>query len=596
MSQMPYLKPPYSVQEMQDVFLGYNNNVKIGEEEWNDMRNVSPRSFPMFASRAKRSKVKTLVKPLGLIARDALVYIDGTTVYINELAIEGVTLSNAENMLPKTIASMGAYIVIFPDRVFINTAKTTEFGNLDSTFSYSQDVLYTPARIDGTDLSLEGAVISPTAPLAPADKDYWIDTSAAKDVLRQYSELSEYWTEIPAIYTKIALPGIGDHFKKFDGVEISGCAYTAGVEDETATKQISELNGSKVLYDVKDGYVIVQGILHKNHTQTTGTVKIERKAPDMDFVIESENRLWGCKYGLVGDKTVNEIYCCAQGDFKNWTRYLGVSTDSYAASIGSDGKFTGAYTFQGYPTFFKELSMHRVYGNMPSNYQIDSSACRGVQEGSHKSLIMVDEKLYYKGRTEVLCYDGSVPYSIGQALGNVAYKDAVAGSFKERYYISMSDGTKYTLFYCDTLKKIWYKEDDTQVTDFAQTDDDLYFITGNNIMSEFGTKGVKEEAVEFMATTGIIGYNYPNRKYVSRLNIRAILEKGASLHVSFRYDSRGDWWTAGSLTGVGLTRTTMLPLKPRRCDHFEMKLEGVGDVQVFSISKILEIGGDGGWW
>ena len=44
-----------------------------------------------------------------------------------------------------------------------------------------------------------------------------------------------------------------------------------------------------------------------------------------------------------------------------------------------------------------------------------------------------------------------------------------------------------------------------------------------------------------------------------------------------------------------MVRSTMLPVRPRRCDHFEMRLTGTGDVRVFSIAKIMEQGSDGRW-
>jgi len=81
----------------------------------------------------------------------------------------------------------------------------------------------------------------------------------------------------------------------------------------------------------------------------------------MDFITESGNRLWGCKYGVADGETVNEIYCCKLGDFKNWECYQGVSTDSWRASCGTDGKWTGAATLADSPIFFKEDCFHRVY-------------------------------------------------------------------------------------------------------------------------------------------------------------------------------------------------------------------------------------------
>lgn len=584
--RLPYLKATRQQNDVQDVFLGYNHNTQIKNNEFFDMENISPNSFPMFAPRAPRATVATLNSAQGLISRDALVYVDGDSLYINHNKVVGLVLTTS----PKTLISMGAYVIIMPDKKYVNTEDTDDKGSIESAYSYAGDISYVPTRADGNDLGITHVGAEP--PAEPINSQYWVDTSQIDaHVLRQYSSMSSVWVDIATTFTKIQAIGIGAFFKQNDAVHISGCSFSG--TDDTAKAQIEGLNGSKIINQIGTDYIIVPGLLSTVYTQTDGTLEVKRKMPSMDFIIESENRLWGCKYGIVDGKTINEIYASALGDFKNWSRYSGISTDSYAANVGTDGKFTGAITFLGHPLFFKETCMHKVYGNFPSNYRIDTIECRGVQQGSGKSLAIVNELLFYKGRTEVLAYDGSLPVGVSDALGGKPYSDAVAGSFKDRYYISMKTGNTYTLFFYDTQKRLWYKEDNTQITAFAAMDSDLFMLTGNKIIAEFGTTGTPDGPVRFSATSGIIGYYYTNRKYVSRLNVRAKLPVLSTLRISFRYDSTGDFMEAGKADGAGFTKTIMMPLKPKRCDHFEMKIEGTGAVEIFSIAKILEVGGDG---
>ena len=58
------------------------------------------------------------------------------------------------------------------------------------------------------------------------------------------------------------------------------------------------------------------------------------------------------------------------GDFRNWQCFMGLSTDSYYGNLGTDGKFTGAITHMGYPLFFKENCLHKVYGDYPAQFQM----------------------------------------------------------------------------------------------------------------------------------------------------------------------------------------------------------------------------------
>ena len=81
------------------------------------------------------------------------------------------------------------------------------------------------------------------------------------------------------------------------------------------------------------------------------------------------------------------------------------------------------------------------------------------------------------------------------------------------------------------------------------------------------------------------------QKYVSRFNIRMSLARDAYMDVLVQYDSDGVWHNQGRIQGVG-TRTFMLPVRPRRCDHFRIRLEGSGDVRIYSFAKIFESGSD----
>jgi hypothetical protein len=261
----------------------------------------------------------------------------------------------------------------------------------------------------------------------------WTDTSSTPHVLKQYSETSEMWIQIATTYIKISAPNIASAFKQYDAVKISG--FPSDVP------QLKELEGNTFpLWDVyhdegnderaegTNDYIVIIGILDEAGPHESD-LRIERNMPNMDFIIESENRLWGCHYGVATNgEVVNEIYASKLGDFKNWNCFMGISTDSYVASVGSDGKFTGAITHLGYPLFFKENYLHKVYGNYPANYQVQTNACRGVQDGSEKSLAIVNEVLYYKSRNAVCAYDGSLPAEISSALGDSSYFDAVAGS------------------------------------------------------------------------------------------------------------------------------------------------------------------------
>lgn len=568
--------------EITDVFAGYNHNLRIADGEFFDTENLSNDSYPLLSSRKKRGLFKTLTAGQGLIGKDALCYVDDGTLYINELATPITGLREGE----KQLISMGAYIVIFPDKVYYNTEDPTDYGSLEASFQSTGAVSYAPCKADGTTYTIGST--GETEPIEPANGETWIDTGDGGKTLRQYSSSAGGWIEIPDVYTKISFTSQGSIpslFKEYDGVEIEGAAQ-------------EDLNGSKILYAVGGeenstaDYIVVVGLIEIATTDTEGSVTIRRSVPQMDFVCECQNRLWGCFYGNNGEKNLNEIYCCALGDFKNWSQHLGLSTDSWRGSVGSDGQWTGAVNYLGEPIFFKENRIHRVSVSSSGAHRIEEMVCRGVQKGSHRSLQVVNETLYYKSRSDVVAYQGGFPTGISTAFGEELYDNAVGGTFGQRYYLSMQDREKnWHLFVYNITRNLWIREDALRAEDFARVDDELYCLSENQIWALNGTAGETEEEIRWMAETGILYYAFSNKKYVSRYNIRGKMEKGAEMEIYIEYDSDGKWQKKGKIKQAG-TGSTMLPIRPRRCDHMRLRIVGRGEAKIFSITKILAVGSD----
>lgn len=315
----------------------------------------------------------------------------------------------------------------------------------------------------------------------------------------------------------------------------------------------------------------------------------------MDYVIEANNRLWGCRYGLDDSgEFVNRLYASKLGDFKNWNCYMGLSTDSYYANVGSDGYFTGAVTHLGAALFFKENVLHKVYGSFPAEFTIQDTACRGVQDGCHGSLAIVNEVLYYKARHAVCAYDGSLPVEVSYVLGNERYYEAVGGTHGNKYYICMSDAfDNWNLFVYDTSKGLWHKEDDLQATHFTTYRGELYCVDAKNlnIITLLGSGEAYEDEVEWMVETGELGISSPDMKYVSRIVFRMKLDIGTVIDMYAQYDLSDEWERIAHFRGTDL-RSFSVPIRPRRCDFMRLKIEAKGMGKIYSMTKTIEQGSD----
>lgn len=580
MREAPYLQQRGRNRSITTDFRGLNLSQGIGDGEWAWMQNMDTREYPAVARRQKRVHVATLNKPNGLCATDRLCFVDGVKFYYN-----GFYYGDVEDS-EKTLVPMGAKIAIFPDKKLFDTT-TFSFTDMEQKNVSSGTVSVTLAKGDGTPYGeyTEGD----TAPENPENGQLWLDTSGDAPVMKTWSEAQGLWVAEATTYVLVSATGLGQGLKALDGVTVSGLEEAG-------------LNGDWILTDAGPDYILFTGILQKALTQT-GEVRVERTCPEMDFVVEKDNRLWGCS------SADHEIYCCKLGDPTNWRAYQGVATDSYAVTVGTPGPFTGAAVSGSAVIFFKENCLHRVYGTQPSNFTVYVDNLRGVQQGCHKSAVRVNEYLYYKSVFDVCVYADSEVAGISAALGTESYKNAVAGVCGSRLYLSMEDqeGAWQLLVY-DTAAGVWTREDGTHALGFAscltetfmlRADGELYALLPGEYNKDFFMVGsdytvyAQEETdqeVSWELRTGEILRELPDHKYIGKIQLYLELDPGARAEVALRRDG-GAWEKVQELSGGDQRRCT-LPIYPRRCDRMEIRLTGVGHARLVNWSKYVGYGSE----
>lgn len=591
---LPSLSPGAPERRVTSAFAGYDHNLRGQEGAFYDMRNLSPRHAPLLAVREKRSLVRTFAAPQGLAACGAPAVADGEKLIFNGYEVPlGLSADPAD--CPKTLLAFGAYLLVWPDKKYLNTQDLADYGSLGAVFDSAGTVTFEQCAADGTVYT--GAVRAAAAPASPAAGQVWLDVSAGPAQLKIFSAESGLWAAAAQTYVKISAGGIGAAFSREDGVTLSGitAAGAAG------------LAGAAVLWEKAADWIVVTGLLDLEPQNgvlvctQTAPLRAERRVPDLDFVTEADNRVWGCRYGFQDGVFVNELYACRPGDPKNWHVHLGVSTDSYAVSLGTDGPFTGAVTYLGYPTFFKENAIHRVSGQTPASFSLATTQnTRGVKRGCEKSLAVVDEALYYCSADGVCRYTGSLPAPAGRALGPRSFEYAAAGAWRGRYYLSARDAGGTRLFVYEPASRQWYAEDETPVLQFCACGGELYFLhkeTGA-LWCLNPALGTPEPELEWYAETGGIGFSSPDGLFLRRLEVRLSLAAGARADVYVRYDDAPGWQHAGTVCGspaeAGRPRSVTLPVRPRRCDHFALRLEGRGEAVLYSLARTLQEG-DGLW-
>ncbi len=581
------IKSNATARAMQNVFAGYNHNLVIGEEQFYDMVNMTSDYYPVLSPRDKRGIIQRFSNPKGLFGGDALAWINNGEFWYDGNYVCDVTDTE------KQFVRIGAYLCIFPDKLIYNT-YTGELDTMEVSVQTEGETTYTLCQLNGAAYE---PYVSATEPEDVTEHPVWLDTSTTPNVLKEYASSSSQWVEIASTYIRISNSAINS-FAEYDAVTIEGC-------------DIASLNTDNIVYGAGDGYIIVAGLINSVITQES-KVKLTRVVPDMDYVTELDNRIWGCS------SANHEIYACKLGDPKNWRCYMGISSDSYTATIGIEGKFTGAISHLGYVLFFKENAIIKVYGTQPSNYTITTTRCRGVQEGSEKSLVTINEILYYKAVNGICSYDGSLPVNISSELGTSVFFDAKAGYCKDKYYVCMRNANyEWKVFVYDTIKGMWHAEDDTELQYFANASGALYCVDKDNVLLVTNTDALvntlfpgmpedvyaypgeiypgqnyiyeKEKYVEWECETGDIGMDTTDTKYISALTLRLVIEKQAQLQIFIQYDSSDIWELVTNIQSTE-KRTYNIPLSLRRCDHARLKFKGIGGCRLYSLTKTIKGG------
>ena len=131
MKVLPFLQSSRSKSEKYVIqFRGLNYGEGYADGELRDCQNLSTEKYPAMSPRRQRRKEREFVTPSTLHGKDGLLVVDGTTVLYNGNPVGNVTEGR------KQIASVGNYVVIFPDKVYYNAADNS-FQNMEASYSAS---------------------------------------------------------------------------------------------------------------------------------------------------------------------------------------------------------------------------------------------------------------------------------------------------------------------------------------------------------------------------------------------------------------------------------------------------------------------------
>lgn len=601
-------------QSYQAQFGGLNHRKGATDGDIYDMRNMTSDHYPVLSPREKRKSYGGGNKVYGLYCYGEQMYVAmkvGTNMglYVRQ----GSTYKRLGELTEgeKQMEVCNMKLIIYPDKVYYDIAKD-EFGSMEAKISmgatFGSGELYDSAvkdneiRLQGADLSMfrEGdAVTISGCTKVPKNNN----TAIIREIHGDRLEFSEYALNMEVegyeyqlkddlsrssngMLSVIPVYGFyhGTELIKFNLEELDGDAKKGGwltwevgsdsVYYSSAEGSYGQAYALPVIIDEMVGVtkeLPFTAVYKSEHYEET--ITIEREIPDFDHLLAVNNRLWGAK----GDT----VWGSKLGDPLNWNCFDGISTDSYSVELGSPGEVTGIANYNGYPTFFKEDGIYKLYGAYPSAFQMYATSTNGVKRECGKSIAKIGDALFYVSKNGVMTYAGGIPSPIGEPLG-VRIVKACGGTDGRKYYLSAYDGADWRLYVYDIYLGLWHIEDNIEAVAMSYGEE-LVCAGADTAIRTLGTADGATEGDfdwEVVFADGVVGS--PNKKGVQKALLRADCSGGGYCDVYVSFDGNAPIHM-GRIENNGKTSHT-LPIVLNRGDHFRISIKGRGFVDIYGLS------------
>lgn len=637
--KLPKLMQHTVKQKVTDSFRGINTRKMCAEDQFSDTENLSSRHFPALATapevyELEKTEGKNVVTPLFFLNKgigyvtssraDApeicrLIY-KGSAV-TNFFFKNGWCGANAVNFNAKTFLAHKNTVYEF-DPEFSNPRTALSKAGYEVEISAAHDSALTNEPTlclslmyeDRTEISK--ATVGVDFPEDAEVGDCFIKMLECYRLIAKGSDSSSnVWQPVTSVRLRLELGEGYREFKKGDYIRLNGLKFW-----NWSVRSLKELDRFVRIDSVdSEGRYITEALpLFENYSFILEQRKyptndlplyndpiidnpgnklymlegsISACMPEIDLMCTGANRIWAC------NSEKREIYASELGSARNWSVFEGLSSDSYAVTVGSPGDFTACCNYGGSPVFFKENEMIIIRGSRPSSFTLNSYSVRGVPRHSPDGLCVVGDILYYLSHDGVYAYDGSGTVCVSQDVNSDIKRmtNAVFGGEGDLLYISGSIDAENIRYSYDTVNRIWHKCRCDRVIGFLRYPDatlqvsydgDLCTVStlGNGIPEEYELTGAKRTDMPWYWESGDISLGSCDKKYVRRISLDTVCNGSSQLLIS--YDG-GEFVSAGRFEFHD-RKCRRVYVFPRRCDYFRLRMEGNGEMILYNITKDVE--------
>lgn len=572
-------------------FLGLNQNPKIKQGEFTSTTNLSTVNFPCISPRPPRETTSTLTNPQALtVANNKLCYVAGQDFYYDSVKKNGAVQLTVG---AKTMFVFGTKVIILPDKMYYDYSGSGEYGTLAPTCERTNEIRFiniSKLFSDGSTVTFGTNTITITG--TTWDNDFTAGTyitisgciakpannGCYKIVTRTSNTVLTFAADTFTVDTEAATTAMTFAFSSMVTSGADFPAFKAGDYITVSNSSTLDNNKSAAIVGVDAKTLSFEpSTFMDSGSADVKAVTIEVDFPDLDYGVTHKNRIFGVKN--------DTIYASIYGSDNNFVQVGGPNDPAYAwrRDTQTSDNFTCIVKNGDQAITFKPEGMSEIYRDNNPFKLIDICKTGCIK---NKAAIEINSVLYFLGRQGIYTYSGSFPNLISQNLTET-YTDGVFGTDGRRLYACLYNGTKWQLFTFDTQLGLFLKEDDIQILDFANLNSIVYALdsTGKLLKFNSGTEVVTWEAILDIDT-----YATFNKKYISRITVRADLETGSTLSLYDKVDN-GSFVLKKTSDTAGLNPFYAI-MQPKRCDHYQIKLVGVGKCKVYAFGTELTLGSD----
>ena len=519
------------------AFKGLSLRATVPDGYFADAENVTTAEYPAIKPRAKRAYITDCGTVSSMFMHNEMVWVDDGALYYGSSYIGNLTAGE------KQFATLGSTVVIYPDKVCLNT-QTRTLRSIESYYSHAGATVY-PSDADGN-------------------------------------------LQFNSPYVKVFAQGIDSYFNKGDCVSISGFSST-------------NINGDYVIQNKGTDFIVVLFSVNVP-TIESGTVYVRRTAPDLDFICSLNNRVWGCRadgneiYACKLGDPLN--WNCFEGISTDAYVATAASPGAFTgltSNLGNVIFFKENEILKVYGN--KPSNFQIVSSRMPG---IRAGAANTLAyTGSTLFYLGLSGIFAYDG-SEPVC----ISYALGDNRFTEGCAGAYDGKYYASLYNATL--AEWQIYVYDAQTGIWVRESGGHVKFFAGIGTDLYFALYNSRIYSVNRSGLwydpdlvpatrgkyAETGFSWYAQSGAISLTAPDGQFVTRLHMRVTVSNAATLKVYLRYSADGDWTQAASIEGPAEDQLVSIPVQAVRASSFYWKVSGTDMCVIKSVTMSYETGGE----